>query len=100
MSSAVIPARPRSASSPRPSATPTRTVAALEMPSGIMNAIEAICSAMPCAASGTVPSQPIITEEDAKSPTSAMIVTPIGQPSRSTSRSGPQSGRQKRAKSS
>ena len=55
---------------------------------------------MPCAASGTAPNQPIITEEAANSPTSAMIVAPIGQPSRRISTSARTSGRQNRTKTS
>ena len=95
---AVIAARPRSARAPRPNSRPTRTVAALPRPSGIMKAIEASCTAMPCAASGTVPSQPIIKEAVTKRPTSAMIVAPIGQPSRRISPKLAQSGRQKRTR--
>ncbi len=63
-----------------------------------MKAIEAICSAMPWAASGTAPSQPIITEEVENSPTSAMMVAPIGQPRRRISRKAGQSARQNRRK--
>ena len=54
--------------------------------------------AMACAASGTAPSQPIISAAATKSPTSAMIVAPIGHPSRTICRNASQSGRQKRAK--
>jgi len=61
-----------------------------------MNTADAICSAMPCAASGTVPSQPIITEAAANSPTSARLVSPIGQPSRNTCASASRSTRQNR----
>ena len=79
------PARGRSRA-PRPNSIPTRTVAALPRPSGIMKAMQASWIAMACAASGTAPSQPIISAAVTKSPTSAMIVAPIGQPSRRISR--------------
>ena len=66
--SAVLAARPTSTREPRPTARPTRTVAALARPSGIMNAMEASCSAMPCAASGAVPSHPIMIEDGGEQP--------------------------------
>jgi hypothetical protein len=43
---AAKPARRVSALSPRPTAWPTRTVAAMEMPNGTMKRMEAVCSAI------------------------------------------------------
>ena len=44
--SAVKPAWRVPIGSPRPTAWPTRTVAAIEIPNGIMNRMAAICSAI------------------------------------------------------
>ena len=63
-----------------------------------MKATLASWMAMACAASGTAPSQPIISAAVTKSPTSAMIVAPIGQPRCTISRKAAQSGRQSRAR--
>ena len=64
-----------------------------------MNAKLAICIAMPWAASGTVPTQPIITEAAENKPLSASPVTPIGQPKRNTRPNAAVSARQNRLNS-
>ncbi len=91
------PAARRSAGhSLRPSNRATRIVAALDSPTCSMKVSAATSSAMPCAASSTVPIQPIISAEAWNSPPSASPVSPIGTPSRQTSRSEDQSARQNR----
>ncbi len=87
------------APSPRPSAWPARTVATCDSPTWIMKMPVRISIAMPCAASSTVPIQPIITAAAEKSPISASVVSPIGQPSRNTCTSAAVSARHSRAKS-
>ena len=89
---ALAPLRNASAS-PRPTARPARTVAALDSPSGTMNEIEASCSAIPCAASATVPRRPTRIEEKANRPTSASTVSATCTPIAATSRSASQSAR-------
>ena len=56
---AVHPARVIPGLSPRPSASPTRTVAAWPRPSGTMNVKAASCSATACAATAGAPIQPM-----------------------------------------
>ena len=65
-----------------------------------MKVAEAICSAMPWAASSSVPTQPIITEAAPKRLTSDSQVSPIGQPRRKTRAKTSQSGRQMLRRSS
>ena len=93
----MTPPRRSPTGSPRPTARPARTVAALDKARWTMNVAEEICSAMPCAASGIAPSQPIITPLAANRLTSARLVKPIGMPSRTTSHIASQSGRHNRA---
>ena len=80
----------------RPTAWPTRTVAAIEMPNGTMNKMEAVCSAIWCAASAIVPIQPIRIAAEANSPYSSRTAPAIGAPTRTSRRSSGQSARQKR----
>ena len=56
---ALHPARAIPARSRRPSASPTRTVAACAMPHGTMNDSAAICSATACAATASALISPI-----------------------------------------
>ena len=55
----VQPARVTPASSPRPRARPTRTVAAWPRPNGTMKVRAAHCSATACAATAGAPIQPM-----------------------------------------
>jgi hypothetical protein len=63
-----------------------------------MKVAEASVIAMPWAASAVVPTQPIMTAEAEKRPTSARFVSPIGQPRRKTRAKACGSARQKRWK--
>ncbi len=93
---AAKPARRVAAASWRPTAWPTRTVAAIEMPNGTMNRIAAVCSAIWCAASAVVPIQPIRMAAVANSPYSSRKAPAIGAPTTINSASSVQSMRQKR----
>ena len=61
-----------------------------------MKVSEAICSAIPCAASGAAPNQPIMTLVPVNIPVSATSVSPIGRPSPNSARAAAGSGRQNR----
>ncbi len=94
--SAAKPARRVAAGSRRPTAWPTRTVAASEIPNGIMNRMVAICSAIWCAASAPVPIQPTRIAAEENSPHSSAMPPEIGRPITISSRISRQSMRQKR----
>ena len=96
MAQATKPARRAAGRSPAPTARPTRTVAAIDTPSGTMNEVLAIWMAIWCAATSCVPIQPIRKAAPANSPTSISSMPPIGRPTCSSSRKIVQSGRQKR----
>ena len=93
---AVQPARVTPARSAAPAASATRIPAAFAMPIGSMKVNEAICSANWCAASSWTPMRPITKAEPANSAISNSSASPIGVPSRSTSKKRFQSARQKR----
>ncbi len=77
---AAKPARRAAPASRRPTAWPTRTVAAMPIPSGTMKTIAAVCSATWCAASATVPMIPMSSAADANTPCSSRNVAEIGSP--------------------
>ena len=76
----------RRAGSPAPTARLTRIPAAIDRPSGNMNAIDAHVIAIWCAANGAAPSQPIITPENANAVVSNNSIPDAGRPIFSISR--------------
>jgi hypothetical protein len=76
-------ARRMPAWSRRPTACPTRTEAAAEMPSGTMKESEARLSVSWWPATCVAPIEPIVTVTKAKAPISMRYITPMGSPRRS-----------------
>ncbi len=84
-----VPAACRiAAGSCAPTARPTRTAAAIEIPIGTMNVRLATLSATWCPASCVVPIRPMSRPTRAKTPTSSRYCAPIGAPSATKRRSG------------
>ena len=88
---AVHPAALAPATSPRPTACPTLTLAAAEIANGTMNVKLTQFSAISCPASGTGPIVPIIAVTAAKIEISTKIWPPTGAPSRTSLRTRGQS---------
>ena len=78
--SAARAARRAPGMSPRPTACPTSTAAAAEIPSGTMNVSEARLIATWCAAIGMVPRRPINSATVPNTPYSITFWSPIGIP--------------------
>jgi len=98
MAMAVKPARLAAILSPAPAASPTRTVAARPIPSGIMKVREGMVMAIWCAASVATPNVPIARAAALNSATSKTMVTPMGRPKWNSSAKQPHAGCQSRCR--